>query len=640
MEKEKRQINIASEISRARHMFNNGQFEASEKICNTILLKDPNNINALNIFAGCLTRTMQIDQAIETMEKICMLKPNNAIFHSNLANVYNFGGLNSKAISSLSKAIINDPSNAHYQNDLSHLITNFVFNETTDNTSCIKKAIEICLNGKNVNNSSFARAWHSLLMLDFKFIKLTNLALNDNFKKQAHQLNIEDLVPALSDPFLLSGLSHLIVPNVAYEKLMTFLRRYFLYSDNYNPKTFRPFLCALAEQCNLNEYIYKFTREEQKKIENLEKNLNTSSPVDEISMEKIILLACYKNLEKTNYAGWISAASDTSKSHNFKRLIATCVNAPINARKFQTDIPSFSTIENITSSLVRQQYEENPYPRWNRLEIPILTEEQKEKGRGKKILTAGCGTGQEALNLAVHYPEAKIIGIDLSVASLAYGKQKSIELGINNVEFIHGDILEIEKLEQKFDMITCSGVLHHMEAPILAWRKLLTHLKTDGIIKIALYSEIARQHVALCRQMIKEKKLKATPEGISSFRQEIMALDDTNPLKKIEASNNFYSTSMCRDLVFHVKEHHFTLPQIKNILDDFDMHLIALKVRQHNAVKMYHSMYPDDPETKNLDNWHKFEQQYPDTFVGMYQFWSHKKGNKNQGQMPDWAIAT
>jgi len=97
--------------------------------------------------------------------------------------------------------------------------------------------------------------------------------------------------------------------------------------------------------------------------------------------------------------------------------------------------------------------------------------------------------------MAVRYPEARVVGVDLSVPSLAYGKQKADEFSIDNVEFIQADILDLENLGQQFDLITCVGVLHHMEDPVAGWNKLLACLKPDGFMKIALYSESARQSV-------------------------------------------------------------------------------------------------------------------------------------------------
>jgi SAM-dependent methyltransferase len=266
----------------------------------------------------------------------------------------------------------------------------------------------------------------------------------------------------------------------------------------------------------------------------------------------------------------------------------------------------------------------------------VLSGEQKAKGRGRTILIAGCGTGYEALNTAVHYPEARIWGVDLSVPSLAYGKQKADELGIGNIEFLQADILDIEELGQQFDLISCSGVLHHMEDPVEGWKKLLNCLKPDGLMKIALYSEAARKSVVLCRNWIEEQGFASTPEGIREFRQAIMNLDAADPLTEIMSWTDFFSMSMCRDLVFNVQEHRVTLPWIKSVLDDLGLTCLSMRISNPHYRQEYLSKYPADREIRNLDHLHEYETRKPDTFRDMYSFWCCRKESASVQRSHAW----
>ena len=65
-----------------------------------------------------------------------------------------------------------------------------------------------------------------------------------------------------------------------------------------------------------------------------------------------------------------------------------------------------------------------------------------------------------------------MLAVDLSLASLAYAKRKSVELGVANLEYRQGDILALGALEERFDLIECSGVLHHLADPFEGWRVL------------------------------------------------------------------------------------------------------------------------------------------------------------------------
>ena len=85
-------------------------------------------------------------------------------------------------------------------------------------------------------------------------------------------------------------------------------------------------------------------------------------------------------------------------------------------------------------------------------------------------------------------------------------------------------------------------------------------------------------------------------------------------------SRDFYSMSACRDLLFHVQEHRFTVPQIKVILAQLGLKFIGFVVEPEAAAE-YARLFPDDPAKIDLDHWHVFETGRPNTFARMYQFW-------------------
>jgi hypothetical protein len=102
-----------------------------------------------------------------------------------------------------------------------------------------------------------------------------------------------------------------------------------------------------------------------------------------------------------------------------------------------------------------------------------------------------------------------------------------------------------------------------------------------------------------------------------------LAHDDGTPLKKLTMFNDFFSTSECRDLLFHVQEHQLTIPQIKAFLADTNLAFLGFA---NPPAQAYRARFPDDPAMTNLDHWHTFETENPLTFVNMYQFWVQKPG--------------
>ncbi|MGB1539530.1 MAG: hypothetical protein ACPG80_01080, partial [Rickettsiales bacterium] len=112
---------------------------------------------------------------------------------------------------------------------------------------------------------------------------------------------------------------------------------------------------------------------------------------------------------------------------------------------------------------------------------------------------------------------------------------------------------------------------------------------------------------------------------IRACRKAIHALPPEHPVRKVETARDYYMLSECRDLIFHVQEHRFTLPQLEKIMDELGLEFLGFEGVNPGVVKQYKAAYPDDTYARNLTNWHAFETEYPGTFFGMYQLWLRRK---------------
>ena len=158
------------------------------------------------------------------------------------------------------------------------------------------------------------------------------------------------------------------------------------------------------------------------------------------------------------------------------------------------------------------------------------------------ILIAGCGTGQHSIGTAATFRNAKVLAIDLSKSSLAYAKRKTAELGYKNIEYMQADILDIDQLNQEFDIIESGGVLHHMAEPFNGWKKLTERLKPGGLMKIGLYSERARQHIAKIREEVDQLGIGLNDAEMKAFRNFIIKSDKVHH-KMVLSSYGFFSLS-------------------------------------------------------------------------------------------------
>jgi hypothetical protein len=185
--------------------------------------------------------------------------------------------------------------------------------------------------------------------------------------------------------------------------------------------------------------------------------------------------------------------------------------------------------------------------------------------------------------------------------------------------------LKLESLDRHFDVIEAGGVLHHLADPFAGWRTLLSRLRPGGFMLLGFYSEIARRDVVRLRELIAERGYGATADDIRRCRQELMDLDKGSETGSALPSDLF-SLSACRDLLFHVQEHRLTLTAIETFLRENKLMFLGFEIAPE-ILHAYRMCFPEDPAATNLAQWRLFENEHPDTFVGMYQFWVQKVGN-------------
>ena len=96
------------------------------------------------------------------------------------------------------------------------------------------------------------------------------------------------------------------------------------------------------------------------------------------------------------------------------------------------------------------------------------------------------------------------------------------------------------------------GVSHHMDNPMEGWKVLTDCLKPGGLMKIGLYSELARQNIVKIREEISQTGARPSDTEMRSFR-DMMIESDKKYYDQIVNSSDFYSLSSLKDLLFHVQ---------------------------------------------------------------------------------------
>jgi tetratricopeptide (TPR) repeat protein/2-polyprenyl-3-methyl-5-hydroxy-6-metoxy-1,4-benzoquinol methylase len=391
--------------------------------------------------------------------------------------------------------------------------------------------------------------------------------------------------------------------------------------------------CALARQCFITDYAFSVATGELDEACRLRDELAAalasggSGPI----IPLVVAVAAYFPLHGLPGA---RALLERTWPDSVDRLITQQVREPLQEEEYRATMPRLTQIEGAVTRAVRQQYEENPYPRWVtaapratpvsidqviRMRLPFAAFRERGK-RPVDILIAGCGTGQQSIDFARNLVGAQVMAVDISLASLAHAQRKTKELGLKNIEYGQADIEKLDTLGRTFDVIETMGVLHHLPDPATGWRILLSLLRPNGFMRVGLYSELARRDIVAARSFVNRRGFRATADDIRRARQELVGIPEFARVVQIQ---DFFSTSMCRDLLFHVQEHRFTIPDIEKLMTGSTAEFLGFELHPH-ILQGYTAEFPADKHLSDLGCWHSFETGHPDTFVSMYNFWIQK----------------
>ena len=600
--------------------------EAEEYYLKALEINNKSAIAHLNLGA-CYKEKQDLDKAILHTKMAIEIDNKLENCYLNLATIYNQIGDYKKSLSLTKKELL-----LHKHSELSYqLISELIKKGEVLNTSekDNRELLKNLLNRKDISHRELFGNINSLISKEI----LEELSILESKLYENNKFNI-----LIKDKELVKALSLLIFCSPLWEKVLGNIRKNILlnYSDKDKiSNSIFNFIIGLGSQCFLNEYVYYISTEEKDKLKELKKIINNNKNQD----YKLAIISCYQSLSSINDE-IINLNTYIPNKKELNNLLNLQFKELNDEKKISQGIKKIGSIKDSTSKEVKKQYELNPYPRWrynsyakeNKLNFlsvinseisPNTIKPNSVQLTNKKIniLIAGCGTGIQIIE-ASRYSNCEITAIDLSNSSISYAKRKVDEYGLKNINFIEMDLLELTSLNKRFDLIECSGVLHHMNEPSKGLSNLFDVLEPEGFLKLGLYSKYAREEILKARKLIKEKDIKPNIDGIRNFRNDLLN-GEIKEVNEISNWSDFYSTSMCRDLCFHTHENCYTLIEIKNMLKVSNLEFLGFTLSKEIRDK-YQIDNKDKDSLKNLELWDKFEKLNPNSFREMYQFWSRK----------------
>lgn len=614
---------------------NTGEYNQAKRLLMNCLASSERLAEVHHYLGNIYEHEKEYSKALNNYKESVRIHPASAPAYYNMGLVYERQGDYLRAIECLQKCVEISKLPMY-----KHVLIRQLSHVNPENVSGdYEKIITDLLEDNNVDAQVLPGQIISYLSQNIPPIdELIRFAVSDRFDDFCICMDQEGRGVVSNSFMLKTFLANVLIGNYEFEKFISMLRRYILacFTGTHSDDVIDIELCsAIGIQCVLNGFVYVAHPEEKINADKICSEFDSSDLSRTVPQLMLSVLSMYVSLSKV-----ITCKLKLEEIGEcyplYKKMLKYQVNDPAVEREIKQDIAIKANIMDSTSVSVMNMYEESPYPVWKKINKPKQTTidcRVREisshstyvfchSGR-PDILVAGCGTGRHAILIAMQIMNKGVTAIDLSTSSLAYAARMADEYHVHNIQFQHMDILNASDLCKKFDIITSVGVLHHMSDPGEGLRCLIDCLKPGGLINLGYYSSIGRRYIKEIKSRYPLDE-EAIDDDIRAVRHEIMHSADSEASQNLAGFYDFYSLHECRDFLFHVSEHDYTLSEISSMLVEVGLNFIGFEFTDPAICIAYNKMFPADVAMSNLENWHKFEQANPDTFASMYVFWCYK----------------
>ena len=234
------------------------------------------------------------------------------------------------------------------------------------------------------------------------------------------------------------------------------------------------------------------------------------------------------------------------------------------------------------SEEVRDFYESMPYPapltsldgyrdlyknpNRRRAEFHLIWPARQPRG-DQEILIAGCGTSQAA-RYALREPDARVTAIDVSDTSLRHTRDLQRKYNLENLELHQLPIERVREIGRSFDLVVCTGVLHHLPDPDYGIRALRDVLRPSGAMRLMVYARYGRAGIYMMQEYCRLLEIKASATDLKSLGDALKTLPADHPISGLlSRSKDFRRPEAMADALLHPQDRAYTVSEIYAWLD-------------------------------------------------------------------------
>jgi SAM-dependent methyltransferase len=104
-------------------------------------------------------------------------------------------------------------------------------------------------------------------------------------------------------------------------------------------------------------------------------------------------------------------------------------------------------------------------------------------GPGMRLLDVGCGPGTITMDLAeLVGPDGRVTALERTDEALELARAEAGERGVENVDFVVGNVVDLDLPDASFDVVHAHQVLQHVDDPVQGLREMGRVCRPGGIV--------------------------------------------------------------------------------------------------------------------------------------------------------------
>jgi len=185
----------------------------------------------------------------------------------------------------------------------------------------------------------------------------------------------------------------------------------------------------------------------------------------------------------------------------------------------------------------------------------------------QSILVAGCGTSQAA-KIALREPDADVVAIDISEASLRHLDALRQKYTLDNLEIRQLSLLDVRSLDSAFDQIVCTGVLHHLPDPDEGLRCLRDVLKPGGAMQVMVYARYGRAGIYMMQEYCRRLCIGSSDGELADLAATLERLPNDHPMSwMLRRVRDFTQPDALADALLHPQDRAYSVPELRAWLE-------------------------------------------------------------------------